>query len=174
MFVFSLILIIVLTIVDQVIKIIVVDNIAFGDVIEVIKFGSHKIFSLTHVINEGAAWNMMSGKTWFLIGFPCIVLVVALVYMYKQRNNSKLQMFSLALFFAGGLGNLIDRIRLNYVVDYIRFEPINFPIFNFADICVVVGAVIFCIYLIFIEEAQKKKENLNNIEKAEINEKSEI
>lgn len=54
---------------------------------------------------------MMSGKTWFLIGLPVVVLIVAVIYMYKIRKGSKLELVSLAMVLAGGIGNLIDRIR---------------------------------------------------------------
>lgn len=157
MFVFSLIVIVLLTAADQLIKYLVVEKIAVGEIIKVIRFGSHDIFSLTHITNSGAAWSMMSGKTWFLIGLPLLVMIAAIVYMFIKRKESKLQMISLALIVAGGLGNLIDRIRLKEVVDYILFEPIDFPIFNFADICVTVGAVLFCVYFVIIEEINNKK-----------------
>lgn len=157
MFIVSIIVILALTGIDQLIKYFVVQNIAFGEIIKVIKFGSHDIFSLTHITNDGAAWSMMAGKTWFLIGLPFVVIAAVLVYMFFKRKDSKLQMLSLTLIVAGGLGNLIDRIRLKKVVDYILFEPIEFPIFNFADICVVIGAIIFCVYFLIIEEIQNKK-----------------
>lgn len=157
MFIVSIIVILALTGIDQLIKYFVVQNIAFGEIIKVIKFGTHDIFSLTHITNDGAACSMMAGKTWFLIGLPFVVIAAVLVYMFFKRKDSKLQMLSLTLIVAGGLGNLIDRIRLKKVVDYIRFEPIEFPIFNFADICVVIGAIIFCVYFLIIEEIQNKK-----------------
>lgn len=157
MFIISIAIIIVLTAIDQLLKYIVVKNIDFGEIVKVIKFGSHDIFSLTHITNDGAAWSMMSGKTWFLVGLPLVVMAAALFYMFKKRKDSKLQLISLSMIIAGGLGNLIDRIRIKKVVDYILFEPIDFPIFNFADICVVIGAVLFCLYIIVIEEVQNKK-----------------
>ena len=156
MFVISLVIIAVLIAIDQIIKVIVNAKLAVGDIVEVIKFGNTKIFSLSHVRNSGAAWSMMEGKTWFLIGVPVIVCALGIWYMYTQRKKSKLQMVSLAMLVAGGLGNLIDRIRLHEVIDYIRFEPIKFPVFNFADICVVVGAVIFAVYIIFLDKPSKQ------------------
>ena len=98
---------------------------------------------------------MMSGKTWFLIGLPVVVLIVAVIYMYKIRKGSKLELVSLAMVLAGGIGNLIDRIRVKEVVDYIKFEPINFPIFNFADICIVIGGILFVICFCFLDEKKK-------------------
>lgn len=157
MFIFSLILIIILTAADQLIKLAVVKNISLYEVHEIIKIGSHKIFSLTHVKNNGAAWSIMAGKSWFLIGIPIIIILIGLVYLYKKRHDSKFLIISLSVLISGGIGNLIDRIRFHEVIDYIKFEPIDFPIFNFADICVVVGGVLFCIYFIIIDEINKKK-----------------
>ena len=75
--------------------------------------------------------------------------------MHRQRDKSRLQLVSLAMLVAGGLGNLIDRVRLHEVIDYIKFEPFDFPVFNFADICVVVGALMFAVYIIFLDKPQK-------------------
>lgn len=156
MFVISLVIMAVLVAADQLIKLAVTNNLPLnGQPVEVIKFGSFKVFSLTHIRNSGAAWSMMSGKTWFLIGLPVVVLIAAIVYMYKIRKGSKLELVSLAMVLAGGIGNLIDRIRVKEVVDYIKFEPINFPIFNFADICIVIGGILFVICFCFLEEKKK-------------------
>ena len=123
MFVISLVIMAVLVAADQLIKLAVTNNLPLnGQPVEVIKFGSFKVFSLTHIRNSGAAWSMMSGKTWFLIGLPVVVLIVAVIYMYKIRKGSKLELVSLAMVLAGGIGNLIDRIRVKEVVDYIKFE----------------------------------------------------
>ncbi|MDO4943590.1 MAG: signal peptidase II [Ruminococcus sp.] len=166
MFVFSLVLIVVLTAVDQIIKFVVNDRIDPGSIIEVIKFGDVKVFSLTHIRNSGAAWSIMEGKTWFLIALPIAVCLIGLVYMYKIRKGSKLELVSLAMLVAGGVGNLIDRIRMSEVIDYIKFEPVNFPIFNFADICVVIGAVLFCVS-IFITDVVKEKHQKQAVSSAE-------
>lgn len=171
MFVFSIVLAAALIVIDQIIKFAVNSSIKLYDVIEVIKFGDTKIFSLTHIRNAGAAWSMMEGKTWFLIALPIVVCVLGLVYMYRIRRGSKLELISIVLIIAGGVGNLIDRIRLHEVIDYIKFEPVNFPIFNFADICVVVGAVMFCLSIIIsdakkakAEKSEKSKENTQSDE----------
>lgn len=156
MFVFSLVLIVVLTVCDQILKLLVNQNIDMYETIEVIKLGSAKIFSLTHVRNDGAAWSIMAGKSWFLIGLPIIIIALGLVYLFYIRNKSKFEIISLSIMIAGGVGNLIDRIRLREVIDYIKFEPIEFPVFNFADICVVIGGILFCINVLLLEEKRKK------------------
>ena len=162
MFICSLILIAVLTLVDQVLKYIVAKNISLFETIDVIKVGSTKIFSLTHVRNSGAAWSIMSGKSWFLIGLPIIVIIVGMIYLYYIRNSSKLAQISLSVLIAGGLGNLIDRIRFHEVIDYIQFNPINFPVFNFADICVVIGGIIFCVYFLIVDGRKNKNSEKSN------------
>lgn len=156
MFVFSLVLIAALIAADQIIKLIVDANLEIGRVIEVIKFGDFKLFSLSHVRNSGAAWSMMQGKTWFLVGVPLVICGLGIWYMYKRRDNSRFEMVSLSMLVAGGVGNLIDRVRLHEVIDYIKFEPFNFPVFNFADICVVAGALMFAVYIIFLDKSDKK------------------
>lgn len=158
MFVISLVLTAVLIIVDQVIKLVVNGSITQGKVIEVIKFGDVKIFSLTHIRNAGAAWSIMEGKTWFLVMLPIVVCAAGIFYMYKIRNNSKLELTALAMIIAGGVGNLIDRIRMKEVIDYIRFEPIDFPVFNFADICIVIGAFLFSLSVMLSDTAKDKGE----------------
>ena len=159
MFVFSLILITILTVCDQILKYFVNLKIDMYETIEVVKIGSVKIFSLTHIRNDGAAWSIMAGKSWFLIGLPIIVILIGLVYLFRIRKKSKFEVVSLAILIAGGIGNLIDRIRLKEVIDYIKFEPINFPVFNFADICVVVGGIMFCIYMLIVEERNNRKKS---------------
>lgn len=165
MFVISLVIMAALVAADQLIKLAVVDKLPLnGQPLEVIKFGSFKVFSLTHIRNSGAAWSMMSGKTWFLVGLPIIVCIAAIVYMYKIRKGSKLEMISLAMVLAGGIGNLIDRIRLKEVVDYIKFEPINFPIFNFADICIVIGGILFVLCFCFMDDNKANKDKKQKAE----------
>ena len=156
MFVFSLVLIAVLIAADQIIKLIVDSTLVVGEIVEVIKFGDFKLFSLNHVRNSGAAWSMMQGKTWFLVGVPLIICGLGIYYIYKRREHSRLELVSLSMLVAGGVGNLIDRIRLHEVIDYIKFEPFNFPVFNFADICVVIGALLFAVYIIFLDKPEKK------------------
>lgn len=169
MLIFSLILVLLLTGADQLIKYIVVLNYAecsFPKAYYTFSIGSFKVFSLTHIRNDGAGWSILSGQTVILIAFTAIVMAGILVYMIvKRRDMPKLELFSLALILSGGLGNLIDRIRMlidgefSGVIDYINLEFINFPVFNFADICVTIGGACFCLYYIILEikESKKKK-----------------
>ena len=153
MFLTSLMIAAISVIADQMIKYLVDTSIELGDTIDFIPH----VLSLTHIRNQGAAWSIMSGKTWFLVFMPIIVIVAALVFMYKNRSGSNFMLVSLALILGGGIGNLIDRIRLHEVIDYLKCELFSFPIFNFADICVVAGSIMFCVYMIFLDDKYKKK-----------------
>ena len=157
MFVISLVIMAVLVAADQLIKLAVTNNLPLnGQPVEVIKFGSFKVFSLTHIRNSGAAWSMMSGKTWFLIGLPVVVLIAAVIYMYKIRKGSKLELVSLAMVLAGGIGNLIDRVIRGEVVDFIDVRIINFAVFNVADICAVLGALGLLLFVVADEIKEQK------------------
>jgi signal peptidase II len=81
--------------------------------------------------------------------------------MYKVRKGSKLEIVSVAMIIAGGVGNLIDRVRMHEVIDYIKFEPIDFPIFNFADICIVLGAISFCLSIVISDVKKSKADKLD-------------
>ena len=107
------------------------------------------IFHLTYIENRGAAFGMMEGKKWVLIGLTAAVLLVAvlLVLAGKLESNNHL-LFSVCTIIGGGVGNLIDRIYRGFVVDYIHLKLINFAVFNFADICVTLGTVWLLLYLV--------------------------
>lgn len=151
MFVISLIIAALSVAVDQLIKLYINSNIELHEVHGFIP----KILSITHVRNAGAAWSIMEGKTWFLILLPMLVITAAIVFMFKNRSGSRLCLLSLALVLGGGIGNLIDRVRMHEVIDYLKLELFDFPIFNFADICVCVGAVLFAVYMFFFDESAK-------------------
>ena len=126
-----------------------------------IRIGSHKIVDLTYLENDGAIFGSMSGQRWFLIGFTSIVVIAGIVLLFKVYRRSKLLDIALALFIAGGIGNLIDRFRFAYVVDMFEFKPFHFAIFNVADICVTFAFIMLLIYGFFIdpkiEKAKKEK-----------------
>lgn len=102
------------------------------------------IFHLTYAENTGAAFSILRDKQLLLI-ISTLIIIIGLIF-YLIRNLKTDQVFlklSLSLIIGGALGNLIDRVRLNYVVDMLDFTLINFAIFNMADVFVVSGAVIF-------------------------------
>ncbi|MDO5559319.1 MAG: signal peptidase II [Oscillospiraceae bacterium] len=162
MLIFLIILTALLTGADQLIKFWAVNELSGTGVSRpFISFGSREIINLTYTENTGAAFSMMSGKAWFTIGFTTVALILFAVYMIKNYRQSKSLMTVTAIVAAGGLGNLIDRIRLGYVVDYIEVRLFRFAIFNFADICVTVGMVLLLIFLFIVESRKKTTENTN-------------
>jgi len=118
------------------------------------------VLSFWHVDNDGAGFSILSGKTTFLIIFTVVLLVAVGYLFFSRRLHSRLSDWGLALIFSGGIGNLIDRIsRSGRVVDFIKTDFINFPIFNVADICITVGAgiIILVFILDIIKENRQKK-----------------
>lgn len=109
------------------------------------------VLSLYYHQNYGAAFGILQQKRGFLIAITAVVLIAMVVVILLRKIKGHLLLTSLSLIIGGGFGNLVDRVILGYVVDYIYFEPINFPIFNFADCCVVVGTCLFAIYILFFD-----------------------
>lgn len=119
------------------------------------------VLGLSYVENPGAAWGMFSGKISFLSIFTIVLLlVIAWALFFSGYVKTPLTRWAAVLFLAGGIGNLIDRISAGYVVDYLRFLFINFPVFNLADMCVVGGFILFLIEMFIVEpkRAKSKKE----------------
>lgn len=130
-------------IIDIILKLIIKNNMVVNESINII----NNFFSLTYVKNTGAAWSILSGKQFFLIIVTIIVIIFLLIYLYKMKNYSSLDIIGYSLLLAGALGNLIDRIFYGYVIDYLDFLIFNydFPIFNIADCCIVIGIMILFI-----------------------------
>lgn len=100
------------------------------------------VFHLTYGRNSGAAFSILQGKQIFLIIFTTLILSILVFYFIKNiKKGNRLLKLSLAFIIGGALGNLIDRIRLSYVVDMFDFTLINYPVFNTADIFVVLGTI---------------------------------
>ena len=143
------------------------------------------VLELRYLENNGAAFGFLQNKQWLFYVITVIVLLaIGFVFVrivrqankYAQMDPEKVRKktlsdrmllnYVLVVLAAGAVGNLIDRIAHNYVVDFIYFRLINFPIFNFADICVTLSAIFMVIFLIFIYKDDpeftifsKKKEN---------------
>ncbi len=109
------------------------------------------VLHLTYYENTGAAFSILTGKTTLLAAVTGIIIIAAIYCMVTRRIEGKLLNSCVALIIAGGVGNLIDRVFRGYVIDFIDFRLINFPVFNVADICVVIGTVLMMIYFLFIE-----------------------
>jgi signal peptidase II len=106
------------------------------------------IFHITYIQNKGAAFGFLQNKIIFFIFVTIIVAVVILFLLWKTRDKSnyKLFHFSIILQLGGAIGNLIDRVRLGYVVDFLDFRI--WPVFNVADIAIVSGVILLSWYVI--------------------------
>ena len=112
--------------------------------------------------NTGAAFGIFSKSTTFLI-LASIVIVLCFVFVdLMLKIKSKTYVVGVALILAGAIGNFVDRIAFGYVRDFIMFDFWKtFPIFNFADACIVVGAVLVSIYFIFLSNKKAGKDGTN-------------
>lgn len=122
-------------------------------------------FYLTYLENRGAAFGMLQNYRWLFI----VLTVAALGFMiwYLIKNENIIFRISMSLLISGATGNFIDRLFRGFVVDFLDFYPFgyDFPIFNFADICINVGAFFLIYYVIFIyKEPASKKGELNSSE----------
>lgn len=110
--------------------------------------------------NTGAAYSMLSGAKWFFIVIAIISSLLMIYLLFtKKYNLSKFSKISMALVLGGAIGNLIDRIALGGVRDFIYFKSINFAIFNFADIFVTIGGILLVISLIITMCKTYKKDD---------------
>ncbi len=108
------------------------------------------VFQLVFVENEGAAFGLLPGSRWLFVPFTVVVCVIIVIYFFKGKNSNIIKL-ALVLVFAGALGNFFDRLFFGKVVDFLYFMPINFPVFNVADICVVAGTCLFSVIVLFFD-----------------------
>jgi len=144
-------------ILDQIIKVIIINYLSLYQSINVIK----SFFNITYVRNNGAAWSILSGNRLLLISISIVALIIIYNCFIRNQKLTKLENFSYGILIGGTVGNLTDRIFRGYVVDYLDFNLFgyNFPIFNFADICIVIGISLICIVLIGGELRVRNKNN---------------
>ena len=147
----------ILLILDQVTKYLAVIHLKNQDPAVLIQ----NVFEFQYLENRGAAFSILEGKKWFFIPLTIAFLFV-IVFLYLRIPKTKKYFWFRAiaiLFCAGALGNFIDRVRQGYVVDFFYFSLINFPIFNVADIYIVVGTILLILLIFFYY----KEEDLNVI-----------
>lgn len=166
MLIFLIVLGAILIAADQLIKLWVVEKLMPVKVMDFIRFGDFEILGLRYCENTGAAFSSFSGARWFLVILVSVMLIVLLIFTVRYKHKRPLFLISSVMIMSGGVGNLIDRVRLGYVIDYLDVKLFDFAVFNFADICVVMGAVMLLIFLFFIEpkivaEENSEKEYIN-------------
>ena len=148
--------IIALTGADQLIKLWAIDNLKGQPSMEFISIGSHKILDLTYLENSGAVFGSFAGMRWLLIAVTSGLMAFCVWYMIRHRKEI-LVLISMTLIVSGGIGNIIDRLfRGGKVVDYFDVKFMKFAIFNFADVCVVIGVILLLIQIIFTDFIKKK------------------
>lgn len=147
-----IILSIIFLIIDQITKILVVNSLVPGENIEIIK----NIFSIIYTNNTGAAFSILLGKRIFLIVVAVLIIGVLLYYIKRNKIEKKIDIIALSFVIGGSLGNLIDRIVRGYVIDFISIKigNYNFPIFNVADILIVIG-----VFLLLLSSRRRQSDD---------------
>lgn len=147
---------------DQISKYLIVLNLELYQSVEIIP----GIFNFTYIQNTGAAFGSMSDSRWVFMVLSTVMIVGILVYMFWKKPQSKLLLSSLTMIVAGGVGNMIDRLRLGYVIDFLDFCA--FPklwkwTFNVADAFVVVGAGMIILWMILDTVKEYKAEKAKKL-----------
>lgn len=134
----------VVILIDRIIKILIESFFKLGVRNKII----NNFFYLTYVKNEGAAFSILNGQTLFLIFISVAALYLIYKFIKNDKNLKQISIIGYGLFIGGIIGNLIDRLFYRYVIDYLDFEFFGnrFAIFNFADMAIVVGAIILLIF----------------------------
>jgi signal peptidase II len=116
-----------------------------------------EVFQLTYLENPGAAFGMLQNNRWVFLIVSTVGILAVFLYLLMKRPTSKLLCLSLSFIVGGGIGNMIDRVLLGYVVDFFDFCLINFAIFNVADSFVCVGAGLLSLWVILDTIAEEKR-----------------
>jgi len=143
---------------DQLTKFFIVNNFALYEG----EYFINNFFGFYYTQNTGSAFSFLADKDWgiyVLSAFSLVLAVIVFYYLIKcLRREEYLIAASMMLLFSGAVGNLIDRFRLHYVVDFIRFDfgSKTFPIFNVADICAVLGTIMLVAIMLFLPKRADK------------------
>ena len=111
---------------------------------------------LRYIENTGAAFSMLSNSTGFLIVVTAVALMVMAYFIFIKKYGEPFERACFILIFAGGIGNLIDRIMSGFVVDYFEFLFMDFAVFNVADVYVCTGIGLYTVYVLYTECFRKK------------------
>jgi len=132
--------------IDRISKVIVSNNCLLYEKNKIID----NFFYITYVKNEGAAWSILEGNRTFLILISIFAIIFILKCIFKEENINKFESISYGVLLGGIIGNLFDRVFYGYVIDFFDFKffSYSYPVFNIADILIVVGVLIMVITLI--------------------------
>ena len=119
------------------------------------------VFHFTFVANRGMAFGMLPNHRWVFMLFSTVAIIALAAYLYLGYAQTKLYSIAAALIISGGIGNMIDRIWLEFVIDFIDFRIINFAVFNVADsfVCIGAGLLILALVLDLVKEAKNNKKS---------------
>ena len=154
-YIFYVLFVTILVILDQYVKNLVVLNIELSKRIPLID----DFFSLTYVRNYGAGFSILQNETVFLSVLSIVAVLVLAYLLIKVKKSDTISIISYILIISGALGNLIDRIRLGYVVDFLDFKIFgyDYPVFNIADSFITIGCFILMITVILESKNAKNK-----------------
>lgn len=133
------------------------------------------VFRFTYIQNRGAAFGSMADNRWIFMILSSVAIIAILVYLFLKKPQSKLILSAIILLVGGGIGNMIDRIRLGYVIDFLdfcAFPKIWMWVFNIADAFVCVGAGLLALWFILdmIRESKEEKQKKLLTEQKDIGE----
>lgn len=141
-----ILLLLIIVAMDQLTKWAVVSNLSLHQSIPVIP----DVLRITHVENRGAAFGLLQNFQWLFIVVTLLILLLAFVYRDRIRQEPRLLQFAIIIGLGGAIGNFIDRIRLGHVIDFIEVTMTpRFPIFNLADVAIVVGVGLLILTTLF-------------------------
>ncbi|MFJ7746964.1 signal peptidase II [Peribacillus sp. NPDC097295] len=142
---------------DQLTKWMIVKKMEYGESIEIIE----NLLYITSHRNRGAAWGILQGQMWFFYIITIAVIIGVVYYIQKMAKTSRLLGVSLGLMLGGAIGNFIDRIVRQEVVDFVHtyIFSYSFPVFNIADAALSIGVVLLVIHMFLEEKNAKEKDN---------------
>lgn len=115
------------------------------------------VFHFTYVENRGAAFGILQNQRWLFIVLTVVVSAVIVYYLFTRSQESIVLTIALSMILGGAIGNLIDRLRLGYVVDMLHFVLIDYPVFNVADSFVVIGTILLAYYILFMADSRERQ-----------------
>lgn len=142
---------------DRLVKAWIMGNCTPGEIFGELPFVSDFIY----VKNTGAAFSLLSGNTGILSAISVLFCIAAVVFWIVKKPEHCLLRGAVAMLFAGALGNAIDRVAYGFVVDFISIKWFDFPVFNIADIAIVLGAAAAIVYVFFFDKQEKPEEKDN-------------
>ena len=143
---------------DQAVKLYVTSHLALYETAPLLP----GIVELFYIQNTGGGFSILTNHTQLLTVLTAALMAVIAVLLVKKVFSHPLAMWTLTLILGGGLGNLIDRVRLGYVVDMFNFQFVSYPVFNVADILVVCGTIGFAAYYLLLHDRIAEKETSSN------------